>query len=254
MKKRVYILTAVVSYLLFLIAGIPAKAVIDQLDQTNVSFKGISGTVWNGKAYKVTINRNVQLTDTQWSFNLWKLLIGQLALDVNTRYSDNDIKMEIGTSLTGRYFVNHMTGKISATDVTDIARIPLAQLSGLFSLNIEHADWKQGELPTASGQIDWQNASVTIAESVSLGNIVIQLDESEQHMLHADISNQGGDISITGSAELVPEADYAVNIRMTPGTTANNSITQSLGMFAKRQSNGSYLFNRTGPLSEIGLM
>jgi len=121
-------------------------------------------------------------------------------------------------------------------------------------VNIEHAQWRQGELPSASGEIKWRDAAVTIADTASLGNVSMVLGESEQQQLIASISNQGGDIAIEGTIELIPEADYSLNITLTPTASANNNIKQSLGMFAKRQANGEYQLKKSGSLNQLGLM
>jgi hypothetical protein len=51
MKKRSYIITAVVSYLVFLTATTPASMFSSLLeDNSPVKLQGISGTLWQGKA------------------------------------------------------------------------------------------------------------------------------------------------------------------------------------------------------------
>ncbi len=253
MKKKHYIFTAIASYLLFFIATIPAKTVTNLINNnTSITIQGVSGSLWSGKAYAVSIDNTVQLENTEWSFNLWKLLIGQIAADINTQYSGNSINAEHGLSFSGRYFVNKLTANIPAKDIAELANIPLAQLSGLFLVNIEHAQWKQGELPMATGQINWKDAAITISDTASLGNVLITLAESEQQLLSADINNQGGDIKITGTAELKPEADYVLNLKLSPTASASSNIKQSLSMFAKKQSNGDYVFAQSGQLNEIG--
>jgi len=255
MKKKHYIFIAIAAYFIFLIATIPAKPVIDLLnDNTPINMQGISGTIWNGKAYVTVINGNTTLKNTRWSFSLWKLIVGQLAADIHSRYLGNDIDAEIGVSLLGSFFANNLKTKISANEVAQLANIPLAQLSGLISIDIEHARWKRGELPSATGLINWKKATVTVADTVALGNVNITLSESEQELLFADIKNQGGDISITGTAELVPEANYAIDIKLSPTASTSSNITQSLGMFAKKQPNGNYVFKNSGPLNQTGLM
>lgn len=255
MKKKYYIFTAVIAYLILLIVTIPANSIVKLInDNAHLTIQGVSGTLWSGNADVISINNSTQLNKTQWSFTLWRLLLGQLAAEVNTRYADHNINAEIGTSLLGRYFVNNLTGTVSAEEVARLANIPLAQLSGLISLNIEHAQWKRGELPLATGEINWNEATITVAETASLGDISITLGESEQQLLNADIKNQGGDIRINGIAELVPDANYSVNLKLLPTASANDGVQQSLGLFAKRQANGEYLFKNSGPLKQIGLM
>ena len=95
---------------------------------------------------------------------------------------------------------------------------------------------------------------MSVTESASLGDVSITLSESEEQLLIAKIKNQGGDIKIGGSAELVPEENYAVNITLSPTATASNNIKQSLELFSKKQNNGTYLINNTGSLNQIGLL
>jgi len=254
MKKRYYFITATAAYLLILLATIPAKPITELInDNTPVSIQGVSGTLWEGEAYLIRIDNNIQLEQTSWSFNLWKLLIGKLSANIDTSFLGETITAEAGSSFLGRVFVNDLKATVAASEVTRLANIPLARLDGPIILDIQNAQWKQGELPLASGSIKWNDASVTVAESASLGNVLVLLSESEQQLLKAEIKNEGGDISINGSAELIAEADYAAEITLVPSASASNNIKQSLGMFAKRQPNGEYNIKRSGSLSSLGL-
>mgnify|MGYP003934227969 CR=1 FL=1 len=255
MKTKHYILTAVISYLVLLIATIPATSLNSVLGkETPVNIQGISGTLWEGKAYLINIDNKVKLEDTQWSFSLWRLFLGQLALDIDTNFAGNPVTAEIGSSFLGRIFINDLKTEVDAAKVSELAQIPLAQLSGAITLDIEHAQWKQGELPMATGTINWSNATVTVADTASLGNISVTLGENEQQLLNADIKNQGGDINLRGNAELVPEADYSVNMVLIPTASANRNIKNSLSLFAKKQSNGEYHLKNSGSLTQLGLM
>ncbi len=255
MKKRTYIFVAITSYLVLLTASIPVSLVTNMVNNSGVAnIQGASGTLWNGKAYAILINNNIELKNTSWSFPLWKVLTGKITININSQYSENDISAEVGASFSGNYFINNLKTKISAQQVAQLANIPMAQLSGLISIDIDHALWQQGELPLATGVINWNNAEVTVAETASLGNVTITLSESEQKLLKANIKNQGGDIKINGVAELVADADYAVDIKLLPTASASDNIKQSLGFFAKKQSNGEYLLKHSGSLNKIGLM
>jgi len=251
MKTRHYLLTAVFSYLIFLVATIPAKPVTDLLTSNSpVIIQGVSGTLWNGKAYMISTN-NMQFKKTSWRFKPWQLLIGKIAIDVDTRFLDSRITTELGTSFSGRYFINDLSAKFHAREVAQLAALPLAQIGGVINININHAQWKQGELPLADGEIKWNNASITVAETASLGNVNIMLSESAQQRLNAEIKNRGGDIKINGTATLVPDKNYTVEIKLRPTATANNNVKQSLGFFSQKQPNGEYLLKKSGSLDQI---
>lgn len=255
MKKRYYFITAIFSYLVIFTATIPARTLhVLVSDSPQLSLQGVSGTLWSGTANTISINNTIQLNDTTWDFSTWKILTGKIAADLNTHYQDNDITTEIGTSFLGGYFINNLTAKLPASDIAELANIPLVQLSGEIALDIKHAQWEQGTLPMATGEIDWNNSAVTVAETVPLGNISITLSESEEQQLIAEIKNQGGDIKISGNAELIPDTDYAVNIKLLPLDSASDNIKRSLGLFAKKQANGEFLYVNTGSLNQIGLI
>ena len=150
-----------------------------------------------------------------------------------------------------RLFVNDLNGSVEASEVTHLANIPIAKLSGPIIVDIQHAEWKQGELPLANGEIRWSEAAVAVTDTASLGDVSIALSESEQQLLNAEITNRGGDIKINGTAELVPEADYAVDLKLLPTASANNNIRQALGMFAQKQRGGEYTLKKTGSLNQI---
>ena len=251
MKKKYYLLTAVASYLLLLIATIPANQITGLINENSpVNIQGTSGTLWQGKAYSITTN-NITLKKTTWSFNIWQLFIGNVSIDIKTHLLDNDITTEVGTSFIGRYFVNNLSAKFSAAKAAQLANIPLAQLDGTISLNIENARWKQGEAPVATGEITWTDAKITVADTASLGNIQILLTESDQELLNAEINNQGGDIKIDGTAELAAESNYSLDVTFSPTASAKNNIKQSLGLFAKKQPNGKYVLKKSGSLNQI---
>ncbi len=255
MKKRYYVLTAIISSLVILIATLPARSITPLLnDNPQLSLQGVTGTLWNGSASMISINNKVQLNDTSWHLIGWKMLTGKIAIELNSHYQGNNINGEVGSTFLGTYFVNNLTASLAASELAQLANIPLVQLSGEIFLDINHAKWKQGSLPVATGKIDWNNAAVTVAETVPLGNVSIVLSESDKQQLHADVKNQGGDIKISGNAELIPDTDYAVNIKLFPSASASDNIKQSLGLFAKQQRNGEFLFVNTGSLNQIGLI
>ena len=169
---------------------------------TTVKIYGASGTIWNGKAINISINNIAHLNDTEWKITAWKIFTGRIAFLVNTHYDEQTITGETGVSFLKQFFVNNLSAKISSENIAQLANIPMVQLSGMVTLDIKHAHWKINELPLASGNITWNEAALTVAETASLGDLTIVLSETDQHLLNADINNADGDILVSGNAEL----------------------------------------------------
>lgn len=255
MKKRHYFLIVIFSYLLFLIVTIPVSLFTNIINNnTPVTLQGASGTLWNGKASFISINGIADLNDTEWKFNALKLFTGRASFQIETYFDEENISSEVGTSIFKKFFVNNLSAKVSSTKVAELANLPIVQLSGMVTLDIKHAHWKMGELPLASGNITWDGATISVAETVSLGKLTIVLNENDQHFLNADINNQGGDLSLSGNAELIPEKKYAVNIKLSPTSSASPNVGNSLSLFSKKQRNGDFLLKKTGQLDQLGLL
>jgi general secretion pathway protein N len=250
MKKRQYLLIAVTAYILFLIVSVPAYLIEQPINNnTPVRIQAVSGSIWNGKARSISIN-NIVLENTRWDMNLWKIITGRISADIETELNQQTITAEVGSSFLGHVYVNDLDAMLPASEVTQYANIPLTQLDGTFRLAIEHADWNPGEIPMADGVIEWNQAAVTVADTAALGNVKIILSETDDK-LNAAVSNKGGDISITGTAQLTAEADYRVDLTLTPDRRAKPNIRQSLGMFANRGPGGSYLLSKSGSLKQF---
>jgi len=253
MNKKHYFFIIIFSYLLFLITTIPIGTVIKTINtNTPIDIRGASGTIWNGQAISISINRTVQLDNTEWSFTIWKLLTGKITYQISSHYNKNPIEGEIGSSFLGQYFINDFTAKIAAEKLAKLADIPLVQLSGDIAFNIDHAHWKRDTLPLAIGTIRWDTAAITVADTVSLGEITIVLSENDEQLLNAEIKNKGGDILVSGKAELIPEANYSADIKLSPTSSASGNIKNSLALFAKKQKNGNFLLKKTGQINQLG--
>ncbi len=253
-RTRTLILIGLASYLLFLIAQAPASLLHHILPaQSGVSISGLQGALWNGRASLVRIQQR-QLTDVSWSFNGWRLFTGKLAADVEARFNNQPVSTQVAVTLTGAIQLSDTRAQLDATTVGELAQIPIAQLGGRFQIALEHVELARGAPPVASGMILWKQASVTVAETVSLGDVEIQLQDAGDPPLLAVISNRGGDIRLDGKASIKPNGDYQLQLSMTPTADSSDNVRNSLKMFARPQNDGSYLLTNNGNLKQLGLM
>jgi len=253
MKRRYYLLIAILAYLSFTLAMFPAQPIVSLInDNTTATLGGVSGSIWDGRARSIDVE-GVRLSDTHWNMKAWKLLIGQAVMDIDTYLEDEAISGEIGASVTGTVFANTLNGRVSAETVTRLANIPMAQLAGMIDIAVEHISWSQGELPEVDGRLVWKDASVTVAETASLGDVSIVITQQDDS-LRADVNNNGGDIELNGDAALNPEAEYQANIRFKPTASASQNLRRSLGLFAEPQGDGTFLLKNSGSLKQLGLI
>jgi hypothetical protein len=143
---------------------------------------------------------------------------------------------------------------MEAATLAQLARIPLAELSGSISLTIDQLEWQPGQVPRASGHLQWNSAAVTVSETARLGDIIITLTENKKSPLQASISNRGGEIKLEGEANVSEDGNYSLKLNMLPDKSASRNVRSSLSMIAKPMPNGSFQLNNNGNLKSFGLI
>ena len=255
MRSRHYIFTGIIAYFVFLVATVPAAPVISIFeDRIPVTINNVSGTLWSGRAGAITTNKNLSLKNVEWSFLTWRLLLASIAINVNAEFNSNPIDARLSTGISGNLSVDDLNMKLDAADVASLVLLPVGELSGIFQLHIDNAYIEQGLVPRVNGILTWNQASVTIAERAELGNVSVLINEKDESPLSASISNKGGHLALNGTFTTSAQGEYSLQLSMKPNATASSNLSSSIAMFARKQSNGEFIFNNKGNLKQLGLM
>lgn len=255
MKKRYYILTAVFSYLFFTLGNVPAAKVLSLVEASTtmpVKFYGVYGSIWNGGADKAITRGQPPVDNIKWSINPAMLLLAQLSGEVNASVKNQNIIGDISVSALGNLSASNIRTRIDARVMQELIQMPLGELDGFFSINIESLKINPQGLPAVTGNLKWKNAKLTLVETVDLGFIDLNVKTDDNNVLIAKISNTKGQLLLDGKATLDSNKTYDLNLHITPEKNATDNIRQSITMFARRQTDGSYLVNRKGNLSDLG--
>lgn len=255
MKPRYYVLTGVLIYALFLISSTPAT-IIQRFEEhfPQLKIQGPGGTLWNGHAQRLSISSRHIIDNPSWSFCGWRLLLGELCVDLNASYLDAPLAAQVSAGIGGTVNVNTLTAEVDAQKLGELIRLPIGKLSGTVSSDITTAAWRHGSVPSADGIITWKNAAITVAETASLGDVSIMLSESDEYPLTATINNKGGHIALNGHVNVLENGTYSLELNLVPNNQATNNIRNSLAMFARKQANGSFVLKNSGTLKQYGLM
>lgn len=254
-KKRYIILLAVGSYLLFTLSMVPASKVLSLANSTQplpVKVYGISGNLWNGRAQQVIVPGQPAIDNLHWTVNPLSLLLAQLSTDFNASIKNQNITGEFSVNALGRLQGSDIRARIDGAVMQQLLRLPMGELGGVFNFNVRSVELQQTALPILDASLSWKNASLTLMDTVNLGHIDLQISPQDDGRLLASISNKQGDLQLSGDATIDAGKNYTINLRMTPQPGTARNITQSLGMFSRRQPDGSYLLSRKGNLREFG--
>ena len=256
MKKRYYILIGVVSYLFFTLSNMPAAKILNLAEkntQLPATFLGVHGSLWEGGAEKVLLKDAPPIDNLKWSFNPLSLLIAHMNGELKGSIKNQNVIGNISIGPTGNISASDIRSRIDASVMQELIQMPLGELDGTFIINIMSLNLVQDALPVINANIKWQSAKLTLAETVDLGHIQLHIKPDNSDNLLADISNKNGQITLQGDARIDQTKAYNITLHMTPESNATDNIRQSLKMFARRQTNGSYLLKRKGNLNEFGI-
>src|SRR5437899_517332 len=95
-----WIALGVLGYALFLIATIPAAKLVTRLQTYNVQTAGVSGSIWNGRAAAVQV-RGFNLGATEWRLSFFRLLLGKLSLNLQSKRDDGFINAKLSVGFGG---------------------------------------------------------------------------------------------------------------------------------------------------------
>ncbi|MDH5610908.1 MAG: type II secretion system protein N [Gammaproteobacteria bacterium] len=256
MKSKYYLIIGILALTLFLVINIPAALVINkfknQIPQINI--QNVSGTLWQGSAQQVTVQSRYVFKNVSWSICIAHLLIAEACVELDTMYNKNPLSGQISIGLNKIVQSKNITTTMSAQALSQMVTLPMGEVAGDVSINLATLDWQQGSIPSVSGIINWDKASITIAETAQLGDITITLSESEDNPINAQISNQNGQLAIVGSAALKTTGNYSLDLTLTPNNKATSNLKNSLSLFAKPQGSGSFIIKNNGNLKQLGFM
>lgn len=255
MKKRYYILIGILSYLIFTLGNIPAAKVISLIEKNYplpAKLHGVYGSLWDGGAEKAIIAGQPSVDNLQWSLNPASLLLASLSGELKASVNQQNVIGNIRIGPTGNISASDVRARIEASIMQELIQLPLGELGGVFNINIESLELTPQSIPNVTAQINWKSAKLTLLETVDLGNIELSVEPGEANQLVAKIKNNKGQLSLNGNANIDDKKMYAIDLSIKTEDNTSDNIKQSLKMFARRQTDGSYLLKRKGNLQEFG--
>lgn len=256
MKTKYYWITGIASLALFLIANTPASIVVNSINDRipQVKIQNVSGTLWQGSAQQLTVQSKYVLKNIEWSICIAHLLLAEACVELEAIYEKSPLSGQISIAMNKAIQAKNINTNISAKTLGQIITLPIGEIAGDISVDLKTLDWLPGGLPSATGIIKWNKASITIAETAQLGDITITLTESEDNPINAEISNLNGQLNIAGTASLKENTDYNLDLTLTPNKNASKNLKSSLALFSRANKNGSFILKNSGNLKQLGLI
>ncbi|WP_100658551.1 type II secretion system protein N [Alteromonas flava] len=167
MKSKFAIaLIGAVIFIFFLLVHLPAQQVLGRVElPRNIAVTGVSGTLWDGSARRVTVN-GLSINNVKWELSALPLLWGQAWLNVEAgsqrQATEVSLTGDIVTSITKPlvFSSDEFVLYLPTDQVLANVSLPLpVEAGGRFRVTLSELDFNQ-TCQTLQGTGEWLNASV----------------------------------------------------------------------------------------------
>ena len=208
------VVTGVIAYVIFVVAGAPASKLLPLLQPAlpGVHFSGVDGTIWSGTAAAVQAPP-VQLQQVSWRFRPFALLLGRAEVSIDGQLRGRQLQGRAGRALFGQPYLAQVRGSVAAQDALSWMRINQVGLDGVFSFNLGDVEWSDALWPAVNGIVNWSPANVTRPVALALGKA--QLDARiEDGVTRGKLEASEGALLVQGDVELQPAGNYRLKAQL----------------------------------------
>ncbi len=236
-----------VLYLMFLLINIPADIVwslAPQQFKRDIIVNNLQGTAWSAKADGIVVN-NLDLGKTNWTINPLLLFIGKVGGHIHIRNAMGQAQSGFFLDSDQLLNLSNLTGEFNAA-MLDPAIRPFT-LGGLFKSELNELQLQRKTFLSATGTLQWTNASISGVQEVPLGNITLNaMPESKGTRLQ--VTNEGGVIAISGEIRVAGNGRYTVNLLLSNRDKSQSEIDRMLAFLGRADAQGRIRLNQQGML------
>lgn len=256
MKKQVlWVFAGLTSFTVSLIVLAPLSFFTQQAAKARpeLSFAGVSGSLWKGQIASVTVP-NAQITDLTWTFAPAKLLTGLLAADMEGKVQAVQMKGQCGLAWNTNLACSPLNLELPAASLGELSpalkNLPVS-LGGTFRAIVDDIDWDRESIPSLNGLLIWADGSVQTPIAVNLGGQYrAKIKEGTgKQALNIALQSDQAMISLDGKLDVEKDGQYEVELFLRPVAEADPSIVQGLSLLGAPQTDGSIRVKDSGQIA-----
>jgi general secretion pathway protein N len=248
-KKTRLVGAAALALLLFvnLLVTAPARLLSLVVPSDLVQLRGLSGTLWDGSASGVLLRLPqgyFQLGVVQWSLHPLSLLTLSPHLTLSSKWGKQTLAGEV--IMRGQQNLDLLNLEVQlAADV--LSRFAPVAVAGLFSLQSELLQLRDGLPYSGNGRLVWQNAGWKSPRGlVPLGSYALDFQQPEDAPVQGEVITLSGPLQASGSLQL-QQRHYEVDIQLSSDAALDVQVQQMLSLIAQPDGAG-FRFNLAGDL------
>jgi len=242
------IITAIVSYLVFLIATAPASLLF-KFAHGQVQAGAISGTAWHGKAG--TLQAGIlNLGDAEWNLHVLPLFVGRVVADVKLVQQKGFAQGQVSASLGGQLKLNQFSASLPFDSLLGSGGLP-SGWTGTAQIKLDELVLKNNWPVAAKGTVDALDVTGPANAPVNLGNyrVTFPAADSTASSLVGDLQDQSGAaISLSGKLIIGTDRSYQLNTNVAARPNTPESISQGMQYLGEPDAQGRRPFTVSGTM------
>ncbi|MFK7815233.1 MAG: type II secretion system protein N [Gammaproteobacteria bacterium] len=206
-------------------------SIVEKYLPSNISTNGLNGTLLNGNAQTIIIDK-IGLQNTKWSAKPLSLLTGKVQADIS--FDSNNLAGELETTYSGSDVHNKdidLKGDLSLL-APYFERYGLI-INGNFDAKFKNLDITNGIPSKVDGILKTTNTSILGFVALNLGDVSSEftpIDDGFQIYLN----NQNGELDINGVVKMTTNGIYNADLTLSRNARTPDNVLQTVQLIGEK--------------------
>lgn len=251
-RIRALALAGVLTFLLGLLAGLPAATALAWMGGERLRATGVAGTLWSGSAATLEAGA-VRLGATRWSLSVPRLLTGRLSAAVETRLGDGELRGDVSLGLSGWLACAGCSYEGPVAGLR--AALPaLRGLEGRARIEFPVLEVANGWPTRAVGTAKLTGVPITVpgapprrgAPAADFDATVNADPVPADGLIEVAVQDAGGPVEFTARVSVTPPGNYELAGRAKARADAPAEMVNALAVLGPRAADGSTELSMSG--------
>ena len=251
-----YIVFALLSYVIFLCAMLPAERGYSLIREkiAPVRLYQIHGSAWVGSA-DMAVTGTRQVRNIHWVLHPWVFLLGRAEASVEFNEAGHHTQAVIGRTLGGTIYLADVKTRLPPSTLENVLNIPGSGLDGTVDVDLSEVKFTNGQLSALHGALTWNNAGLFVTRTspkTRLGSFAMILTtkgETTGKEINGVLKdNPASPLRAEGILRIKPEGTYQFTGALSLRDASRTDLIQALRLFGSPGPGGKIPLSASGTI------
>ncbi len=239
-------LLGAVAYLVFLGATLPAQFMVDRASRhlPGLRLSGVTGSIFSGSAADLRY-QDTSLGAAEWHFDWlapFTFTLGyRVALHTDQQYLNT--RVDVGFN---RIYLRSLDGRLPVGALEHWLPLPPHSVDGFLTLHLAQLYLKAGQLVSAEGEVDLDDATMRWPAAATLGSFRAGLTPASGGGIQATVEDVASPLKLHADLGLSPQGAYHLKGTLSARDAGDQATHALLANLGSPDSTGQYPFDFNG--------